>query len=430
MFKRIKSFFKNATFTTIDSNIWRSLGAMIKSPGNWLRWFKLSPRLKAVDKIANDIAAIEIEHQDNKGNFLEESPIIQLLNKPNHLPEFTKQQLIRLTEAHLKLLGEAFWIINRGKAENGIPEEILPIPPTWVKNIPRTESESFYKVITSDGQYINVPKDEMVYFKRLDISEPYDRGQGETQQIGDELQLDEFMSKYQTTFFENGGMPPYIIAAKGVTNDDKNRVENAWHRKFGGNTNAHKPAVIDSDKVSVQVLQQSMKDLDFIASRRFIQDITLEHYMIPKELLGKVENSNRATITQAQKIYEMNALKPDVILIENTLNNQLVPMFKLGGELKFVDYITQDQEFDTKKALDGWNSGLFTRNESRAMMGDDTTKDGDVYKLKLGEILVPQKDGIADTSTVVDEVIIEEVPKSNDLVYIIDRPMMPLKKKL
>lgn len=418
-FKGFKNRVKGAaeTFTTTSSSMWGSLSSTIKSPANWLKWFKISPRLKAVDKIANDVASIDIQHQDSEGNEIEDSPVIALLNKPNHLPEFTRQQLIRMTSVHIKLLGEAFWIIEKEGRKNS-PSAILPIPPTWIQTIPRKASDTHYTVRTSDGIVYGVPKENMVLFKRLDIEEPYKRGQGDSQQIGDELQLDEFMTKHQNLLFKNGAMPPVAISMKGAKLPERLRFAAEWMSKFAGVNKRHVPVVYDGDSVDVKILQQTMKDLDFLDSRKFIQNLTLEHYMIPKELIGKVENSNRATITQANIIYEKNALKPEVTLIENTLNNQYLPMWNLStsGKLIFVNYLTEDVEFNRDTGFKGWENGLMTRNEARQLSGMDETPDGDVYKLKLNEFLVPRRNNtpaIEPVTTVIDVA-------EDDLINIVD----------
>jgi HK97 family phage portal protein len=391
MFEKVKNFFKNAGgfFSTTSTTGWGGLGNRARA---WLKWYKISPRLKAVDKIANDVASIDISHVDKEGTTFEESPAIALMNKPNHMPEFTKQTLMWLTEVYIKLLGEAFWIV--GKDAQGNPAQILPIPSSWVKAIPRTHAETDYLVTTSDGITTKVPKEDMVYFKKPDVEEPFKRGFGEAAQIGDELQLDEFMTKHQTLLFKNNAVPPVAIGMKGAKKPDRDRFANDWNRKYAGLYNSHTPAVYDGESINIQVLQQTMQELGFNESRKQNRNTNLEHWMIPKELIGMVENSNRSTITQAQRIYEQNALKPDVTLIENTLNNQYLPMFKLGGKLLFADYITEDKEFNLDKAMKGWDNGLYTRNESLEILGDDPVlgPDGNVYKRKFSDVYVQQRE--------------------------------------
>ena len=394
MFGKIKSFFARTkdigVFTSSASRGWGVLGQAVRNAGMWLKWFRISPRLKPVDKIANDIAAIDIIHVDKEGNRFDKSPAIELLYNPNNLPEFTKFQLIRLLEIHYKIVGEAFWIVERDNRGN--PLEILPIPPHWVKSIPRKQSDGHYKVFTSDGQKYEVPKENMVYFKRIDAYEPFKRGVGDSQQIGDELQIDEAMAKFQNLTFKNGAIPPVVVGMKGSTKIERDKFKVNWKSEYGGLRNSHSIAVVNEDAISVQVLKQTMKDLDYVNSRKFIQDLTLEHYMIPKELIGKVENSNRATITQAQMIYEKNALKPDIILIQDVLNKQYLPMFQLEGKLEFEPYLTSDKEFDRTTAFDGWDKGLLTRNEARQKIGEDEAPGGNVYKSKLGEIFTAAKE--------------------------------------
>ena len=87
------------------------------------------------------------------------------------------------------------------------------------------------------------------------------------------------------------------------------------------------------------------------------------------------------------------------------------------GEIEFVDYISKDQEFNKDKAMTGWDNGLLTRNESRELIGLTPTSDGDSYKMKLSEFLVPQKDGKLDKSKVVEVVEIIESESDDLLIY-------------
>ena len=48
--------------------------------------------------------------------------------------------------------------------------------------------------------------------------------------------------------------------------------------------------------MDVKPLGISPKELDMVQSRKFLRDECLQHYQIPPEAFGIIENSNRATI--------------------------------------------------------------------------------------------------------------------------------------
>lgn len=382
MFERIKGFFKGAkdfvsegvTFTTATGGVWGVFKAR-----NWLHWFKISPRLKGIDKIASDFACIDIKHTDQNGEEKKTSKALDLLDTPNDKPEWDYYQLMWLSAVYYLLVGEVFWVIDRSGPE------IIPIPPTWVDSKP-TSKQPYYVVSFKDsetGAYAKqkVAAEDMVYIKRPDIEDPFGRGVSDIQQIGDELQVDEYMSKHQQTVFKNGAMPPMVVSMKGANKTQRDAFVANWYANYGGLKNAHKVAAVDGDSISFQILQQTMKDLDYGNSRKMVQNMILEHQMIPKELMGMVENSNRATITWSQIIYERNRLRPLVKVFQAALNRQLLPILREDGKLQFYGYMTTDKEYDRDTAIKGWDSTMMTRNEARVMMGLPETEDGDVYKV-------------------------------------------------
>ena len=53
--------------------------------------------------------------------------------------------------------------------------------------------------------------------------------------------------------------------------------------------------------------------MDFTQSRKDLRDGVNAHFGVPPEILGIVENSNRATATQAKIIYAENVLTPRLL---------------------------------------------------------------------------------------------------------------------
>ncbi|MTI49463.1 MAG: phage portal protein [Firmicutes bacterium] len=367
--------------TSLPFSLINNLGYGVKSKDAWLRWKKYNPRLNANEKIANDIASTKIMHVINEKEIYD-SPAINLIRNPNNFPGFSGFNLIKITQLYYDLVGEAFWIVNADK--RGRPVQIIPVPPTWVQEVPLKEDDP-YIVRMDSGQVLPVPPNNMVYFKNLDIENPFDRGHGTTVPLGDELQTDEYMAKHQGTFFKQGAKIPFIAALKGAQQEDIERAKQKYMQEHAGVKNSHMPWFLPAESVSVVALSQSMKDLDFIKSRLYIKDTTREFFFIPAEILGDTKDSNRATITAAQTIYAKNTLLPRLNSLINTLNNQYLPMFKLEGEFEAENIVPEDADFNKEKALEGWNNGLYTRNEARVMMGDDPTNDGNVYKVKFNE---------------------------------------------
>ena len=92
---------------------------------------------------------------------------------------------------------------------------------------------------------------------------------------------------------------------------------------MGGFRKAREPAVLTGSQ-DVKPLGISPKELDMVESRKFLRDECLQHYQLPPEVFGIIENSNRATIDASYYLTQKNVIIPRIRFFERVLNNQLL----------------------------------------------------------------------------------------------------------
>jgi len=283
-----------------------------RSTADWFDLYNKSPRMNPVHQIASDVATSMYgiyKKGDTKKIKLKDNPIEVLLKNPCQNQTITEYALFYLTQVYLLLpSGEAFWL----KEKNGLGRitELWPIPPHWVSEIP-SMAKPFYTVQPSgnmQAQPIYVLKEDMIYFKKPDIVNPYLRGIGRSTGISDEIEVDEYMSKYQKRFFWNDAIPSMVIQMPGADETVINRTEESWNQKFGGFNNKHKTAFVNWE-LKAQILKESNKDMDFIASRKYLRDEANQHFCIPPELFGILENSNRSCYSEDTECLTKNGWK-------------------------------------------------------------------------------------------------------------------------
>ena len=115
--------------------------------------------------------------------------------------------------------------------------------------------------------------------------------------------------------------------------------------------------------------------------------------------MGITENSNRATADAAQYIYAKNVLMPRISNRQQALNMQLLSMFGDDSLVwEFDPVIPYDKEFDKAVALEGWDAGLLTKNESRELLGRPGIEGGDVYKTSITDLFLRESDDPAKVS--------------------------------
>jgi len=94
----------------------------------------------------------------------------------------------KVSQTHLDLVGECFWLKERNRAK--APIAYWPIPPYWVIDTP-SPAHRAYKVSFRAWQG-EIPDTEIVWFKDPDPVHPYGRGTGAAQTLADELETDEY----------------------------------------------------------------------------------------------------------------------------------------------------------------------------------------------------------------------------------------------
>lgn len=366
----------------------RFSGAPQRDTTEWLDLFNTSPRLDPVHKIAEDVAStawgLYKKLGDGEKEKIEEHPLIDIFNKPNPLPETTWFSLLYSTEAYLYIAGEAFWVVERSRL-NQI-SELWIMPPTWVTETP-SRGKDWYEITTIDGVRLDIPAEDMIYFKEPNLKNPYGRGSGRARAVGDEIETDEYMAKWAKNFFFNDATPPTVIEAPGASKPDMERIQESWMQKYSGIRNAHKPAVLPFNGKVVQ-LGTNQKEMDFVQSRKFIRDQANQHFRVPPELMGIIENSNRATIDAADYIYRSSVLINRLTMIEQTIQHQLVDRFFKGENLcfEFDNVVPEDKEYQLKVANEGLSRGAMTVNEWRQKNGLDPLggEHGNVFLIPLG----------------------------------------------
>ena len=366
----------------------------------WIRTFRTNPRLAVVERIASDLSFAEgkLFRVDENGDEQEITahPFLDFWANPNPLHEMSSAALWRLLEIYLKLKGEGYFIMERD--EFGRPAELWPVPTHWVQMTPY-QGFPYYTVRLTNGQLMEVPVDDMFVMKDLDPYDPFKRGLGQSEALADEIETDEYAAKFQKRFFFNDATPNIIIGMPKSTEEQRKRFLAEWMQRFKGVFQSHGVATVNGD-VTVNKIGESMKDMDMVNGRTFIRNAALEHYGVPREIMGITESSNRATSEAAQFIYAQNVLMPILRRREEAINHQLIPWF--GDDLvwHFDDIVPRNQEFDKAVGLDGWNAGLLTKDEAREKLGMPPCKvGGDVYKTQFSDVYVHEDDDPAEVST-------------------------------
>jgi len=314
--------------------------------------------------------------------------LLDALNKANSY--MVGQSLFKLTQLHLDLVGESFWIKERNAF--GAPVEFWPVPPDWIEATPTPESRS-YRVSFGAWQG-TIPETEILWMADLDPSNPYGRGTGMARSLSDELETDEYAAKHTRQLFFNRARPDMIIWPKsqgahdvGLQQDQVRRLEERWLDGHQGFWRAFKPFFVGRE-IQVHEVNQSLQELQLVELRKHERDTIVQVFGIPPELLGILNNSNRATIESADYLFSRWVVTPRLEFLRSQLQERLVPEYDERLVLDFVSPVQEDREhmLEAAKAAP-WAMKV---DEWRTLQGQETLDDdaGQVHMMPLNLIPV------------------------------------------
>lgn len=305
---------------------------------------------------------------------IDEHPLLTLLNDAN--PFMTGLVAKQLIQIYLELVGEAFLLKERNAA--GVPIAIWPLPPDWIIDTP-TPDDPTYRVSYA-GFNALIPDTDILWIVDPDPINPYGRGSGMAKVLADELETDEYAAKHSKSWFYNRARPDVVISADGLTPEETRRLEQDWLSKNQGFWKVYKPYFMGK-KVDIQTLSQSFEDMQLVELREFERDTIIQVYGMPPELLGIVENSNRATIDGSDYLFSRWLIQPRLEFLRSYFQEKLVQEFDDRLIIEYDNPIPEDKEYKLKVAQAApWS---LTVDEWRAMQGKEPlpNKQGNVYML-------------------------------------------------
>jgi len=309
-------------------------------------------------------------------------PFLDLLDKAN--PAMTGRSARQITQTHLDIKGEAFWILERNG--QGMPVEYWPIPPHWIAETPTAKRPSFR--VNFQGWQGHVPETEIIWMRDANPESPYGRGTGIAESLTDELETDEYASKYVKSWFYNNATPDLLVGVEGAGEDELKRAKQNWedqHRGFWRAFRSH----WHSGKMDVQQLGHNFQQQQLIRLREFERDIILQTYGVSPEILGITESSNRATAQAASFIFANWVLVPRLELLRSEMQEKLIPQFDDRLILDYVSPVPADQEYNLQVAEKvPWSRTL---NEWRELQGLPPDEKGDFYRVPQG--MAPEQQG-------------------------------------
>jgi HK97 family phage portal protein len=290
-------------------------------------------------------------------------PAAQLINKANdYLDGFN---LMYLTETYIDLYGDAYWYVAKDKDD--VPQEIHPLNPTDVSIITDKKMTRVlgYNLQTQDG-YVRFKKDEIVHFKYVS---PYNRFYGESPLRGLATPVTKIAlsNQLEESVLRNGGMPIVLLKSKKeLTSAEIRQIENQFQKATNNGKQGGVKAL--NNYLEVETLNYSLQELMLTDSQVWDLKNICFSYGVPYSLVDS-SDQKKAGLDEAMTQMAINCVIPRLRRIEQTLNQQYLPLFDPNLKFKFSDP-TPENEMDKSKVIETYvKNGIITIDEARSIIG-------------------------------------------------------------
>lgn len=406
---RVKSFVLGQPAETYAGRSRESTGSPnSRASEQWIEAYSKNSRVSGpVRRIAEDVANVK-QHlyvrtytQDGRSEREEihAHPILKLLRRPN--PYMTYRQWIKLGVIYLELAGRFPCVIERwtqdaifadqalwpdalaGRLWAGLPKWIWPVRPQDVVKMPTSKTP--FWVVKMRGKRMRVAMGDMLWITYIDPADPYGYGMGSAPAVSDEVAQDNYASQWNTNFFRQGAHLSKIVNIPGMDDKTGERMKARFESDHQGVQNAHRTLFTNgAGGLTVADLSPNHKDLDFVEGKRHLRDTIAQNWGVPPELLGIIENSNRATVDAAVNIHQRMNIAHRCSDMTEQFNLQIVSQW--GNPNLYLENenpVQETQEFILNQHTQGLKSGAVTVNEWRVANGKEPIEGGDVLLIPV-----------------------------------------------
>lgn len=321
-----------------------------------------------VAKVGEGVSRQAFYLENASGERIDKHPALDFLRRGS--PKLRGRGAVKMTTTHVDLAGESFWIVGRDK--KGVPTHFAVIPADWVKDVPEFDDDpaAVYEIQPKNGVRKQVAARDVIWFRDPDPLDPYGRGTGLTGAANTEIETDEAASGFLYSFFKNRARPDVIVSGTKeapIAATDRARLETTWLERFRGPNKAGKP-LFSGSPLEVKELGRGLRENEFSDVRESLRGAFFAIYGVSPEILGQLENSNRATIDSADYFFAKHTLDPRLAFLAGVIEPWLELEFKLSGlKLRYDTPIAEDRAHAL--AVVASRPGAFTDNEVRRLGG-------------------------------------------------------------
>ena len=270
-----------------------------------------------------------------------EHPMYRLLR--GEFSVLTGFQLLYITQVYQELVGEAFWYLERNKAN--VPQAAYPIPPTLVQEVPFSRDGKY--IVYSNGKYYEIPFNDIIYFRWPDPLRPLGRGSGIGTALRQEISSDRSAGEVIARRFSSQAIPPAVMKVEDVSETELRDLKRYWINEAHQLWVSGVPMLVNKN-FDVHEFGASFQSLQFADLRQLQRDMFIQAFGIPPEIIGHQKNANRSTINAAEYLYNKIRILPRVEANRQVLQNFLATQYDSSIIVHADNPVDEDRDFQLR----------------------------------------------------------------------------------
>lgn len=318
-----------------------------------------------------------VQLRDSEGHLAPapvEHPVQRLLTEGN--PWWGRAGVMIATETYLSLWGAAFWFLGHSERSRGAPDELWPLRPDRVRVVRDAKKYVSGFVYSEAGQDFPMLPEEVVWFRYFN---PLEEFAGFSPMAAGRLTADMGIDalRFNREFFRNGAQPQdMVFKAKGpLTDDQVSEFYARLEQRFAGPAKAHRP-IVTGDGWEVERLGLNPRDMEWSAGLRWSLEGVARVYGVPLPLLEDFSRATLSNVREARRMFWEKTMVPELVLLEDTLNDSLLPKLGPGAaavrvafDLSVVEALSETESERTKRHVALVKAGIMTVDEARMQQG-------------------------------------------------------------
>jgi HK97 family phage portal protein len=295
-------------------------------------------------------------------------PFLDLMTNVNSF--FNRFELWCLTVIFLELTGNAYWWLVKNPL--GVPIAIWNIPAHWMQILPsKTEFIAGY-VMQQPGSPEKVPfsVDDIIHFKYPSPFSLY-YGCPPMYAAAYDVDINRELKAHGVGFLMNAAQPAGVLYTDERLGDKEyKRLRDMWNMRHKGSQNAGKVAVLEAG-LKYEKTGSNLAELQFSDTSKNVRDAILAIFGVPASQLGLVEDVNRANAEANEYVYQNGTILPKLKLIEEKLNEKMMPIYDVNLVCEFDNVVPMDKDFRLREQTEHIRAGYSSIDDERAEDGKD-----------------------------------------------------------